>query len=181
MPALSWADHARRVERGQLGFVADDLVPDTHVGGAIVDVAFLYDAAERGPEPARYAFVNARPVFSRVAELDALLSRIPVYPEEERERKMASFASQLPVHLAYLELGEYSDNPWLLAQTSTELVLFGGRLILAHNRMLFPNRKQFPAGCWSQRRKGRRTSCGSPTISCDVRASPPPAPSTTPS
>ncbi len=40
-------------------------------------------------------------------------------------------------------LAEYSNNPYLLAQTAVELVLFGGRLILAHNRMLYPNRKQF--------------------------------------
>ena len=83
------AEHARRVERGELGFVADDLVPGVHVGGGIVDMAFLSDAAERGPEPTRYAFVKALPVFSRVASLDALLSRIPVYPEAERDWKMA--------------------------------------------------------------------------------------------
>src|SRR5437879_12830929 len=57
---------------------------------------------------------------------------------------MKSFVSQLPVHLAYLELGEYSGNAWLLAETAVELVLFGGRLILAHNRILLCARIKRP-------------------------------------
>jgi hypothetical protein len=72
-----------------------------------------------------------------------LLAPIARYPEHQRTEKMISFASQLPIHLSYLKLGEYSQNPYLLAQTAIELVLFGGRLILAHNRMLYPNRKWF--------------------------------------
>lgn len=117
--------------------------PGGTAGGLAVDLAMLSDAAERGPEPARYAFTGAFAPFSRVPNLDALLQRIPAYPEHERTEKLISFASQLPVHLAYLRLGEYSDNPYLLAETAVEIVLFGGRLILAHNRMLYPNRKWF--------------------------------------
>jgi hypothetical protein len=118
-------------------------MPGGHVGGGIVELGFLVDAAERGPEPTRYAFTNARIVFARDERIAEVVRRIPVYQERERAEKMKSFVSQLPVHLSYLKLGEYSANAWLLAQTAVELVLFGGRLILAHNRILFPNRKQF--------------------------------------
>jgi hypothetical protein len=113
------------------------------IGGPVVDPRFLRDVARRGPEPARYAFTDALVLFSHDESLRRAVASIPRYPENERAEKMASFASQLPVHLSYLELGEYSRNAWLLAETAVELVLFGGRLILAHNRMLFPNRKQF--------------------------------------
>jgi len=113
------------------------------VGGPVVDRDFLRDVAERGPEPARYAFMNAKVIFSHDPELPDLVARIPVYQDSERAEKIASFASQLPIHLSYLELGEYSRNAWLLAETATELVLFGGRLLLAYNRILFPGRKQF--------------------------------------
>ena len=129
----------------QLMVTADDLCnyPDGHAGGRVLNLAYLRDVAERGPEPARFAFLHAIPALTRLPNLDELLAPIAPYPEHERTEKMISFASQLPVHLSYLILGEYSQNPYLLAQTAVELVLFGGRLILAHNRMLYPNRKWF--------------------------------------
>jgi hypothetical protein len=129
----------------QLSINADDLCdyPNGHAGGRVIDLAYLRDVAARGPEPARFAFVHALPAFARLPNLADLLAPIVQYPEHERAEKMISFASQLPVHLSYLELGEYSRNPYLLAQTAVEIVLFGGRLILAHNRMLYPNRKWF--------------------------------------
>ncbi|HEU5012607.1 MAG TPA: nucleotidyltransferase domain-containing protein [Roseiflexaceae bacterium] len=138
------AYEARRAAH-QLSVNADDLCdyPHGHAGGRVVNLGYLQDAAARGPEPVRFAFVHATPAFARVPDLDQLLAAIPRYPEHERTEKMISFASQLPVHLSYLVLGEYSQNPYLLAQTAVELVLFGGRLILAHNRMLYPNRKWF--------------------------------------
>lgn len=138
-------ERARRAERGEVGIDADDLGDGTHVGGQFVDMRQLRETAERGPEPARYAYTDAIVVASRVPELAAVVAAIPVYPERERAEKMTSFVSQLPVHLSYLQLAELSRNEWLLAQTAVELVLFAGRLILAHNRLLFPNRKQFLA------------------------------------
>jgi len=140
---LTDAAARERASRSELSFKADDLGGGIHVGGGFIDQSFLRDVAERGPEPSRYAFTRARVVFSRVPAIAEVLATIPVYQEAERAGKMVSFVSQLPVHLSYLQLGEYSRNAWLLAQTATELVLFGGRLILAHNRILFPNRKQF--------------------------------------
>ncbi len=107
------------------------------------DKVYLRVAAERGPEPTRFAFVRAVVPFSRDPEIEPLIAAIPTYPEHEREGKLASFVSQLPVHLSYLYLGDYSENPYILADTAHELALFGGRLILAHNRLLFPGRKQF--------------------------------------
>lgn len=139
------AAYAVRQAAGRLWVDADDLCdePGGHAGGRVLDLAYLRDVAARGPEPARFAFVGATPIFSRLPRLAEQLAPIARYPEHERTEKLASFASQLPVHLSYLELGEYSRNPYLLAQTAVELVLFGGRLILAHNRMLYPNRKWF--------------------------------------
>ena len=105
--------------------------------------ATLSAAARRGPEPARFAFVDVIIVFSRDGEIDALLPKIAAFPEHEREEKLASFAAQLPIHLSFLVLADYSENPYLLTDTSHELALFGGRLILSHNRLLYPGRKQF--------------------------------------
>jgi predicted nucleotidyltransferase len=135
----------RRRALHELGVDASDLAewPNGHIAGRAVDLSFLRTVAERGPEPARYAYTAARVLFTRDREVDQVLPRIPVYQEGERLEKMRSFVSQLPVHLSYLELGELSRNAWLLSQTATELVFFAGRLILAHNRDLYGNRKQF--------------------------------------
>jgi hypothetical protein len=126
-------------------FAADDLCdyPGGHAGGSVVDLSFLREVSARGPEPARFAFADAIVAFSRVAQLEPIVASIPRYPENERTRKMIGFASQLPVHFSYMKLAEYSRNPYLLSQTAVELVLFGGRLILAHNRVLYPGRKWF--------------------------------------
>lgn len=137
--------YGRRLATGQTSFAADDVCdyPGGHAGGPVVDRGYLVHAAERAPEPTRFAFLDAIVALSRDPGLESVVRRIPVYAERERTEKMTSFISQLPVHLSYLELGEYSKNPWLLAETSVKLALFGGRLILAYNRILYPGRKQF--------------------------------------
>jgi hypothetical protein len=137
--------YQRQSQSGRVLLDANDLGDDAaaHVGGSVVDLPYLRAAAERGPEPTRYAYTDAMVIFSRDPTIAPLLAQIPVYPEHERTEKLQSFVSQLPVHFSYLELGEYSRNPYILAETAVQLVLFGGRLILAHNRMLYPNRKQF--------------------------------------
>ena len=110
-----------------------------------MSLAYLRDAAECGDERTRFQFVKARLIFSHLPELPGLLNWIAEYPENERQEKIESFYSQLPLHFSFMELAEYSDNPYLLAETAQKLVLFGGRLILAHNRLLYPGRKKFLA------------------------------------
>lgn len=138
-------DRQERAQRGEFGRHGARSGDRVEFGGEFTDIDVLRLTAERGPEPARYAFTDAIVAFSRVPDLGSVLSRIPVYQEGEREEKMKSFVSELPVHLAYLKHAVYAKKEWLLAETAVELVLFAGRLILAENRILFPNRKQFMA------------------------------------
>jgi predicted nucleotidyltransferase len=139
------AEHQRRVAANATLWDATDLVeaPAEGAGGEVIPLSVLRATAARGPEPARFAFVNAIVALTRDQEVERLVAAIPVYPEHEREEKLASFASQLPMHFSYMELADYSQNPYLLTDTAHELALFGGRLILAHNRLLYPGRKQF--------------------------------------
>lgn len=140
---LDPGDRAERASRGVLGMHGAASDGRVQYGGEFTDIDLLRLTAARGPEPARFAFTDAVVAFSRMPDLASILARIPVYPEAERAEKMKSFVSQLPVHLAYLKHAVYAKKEWLLAQTAVELVLFGGRLVLAENRVLFPNRKQF--------------------------------------
>ncbi len=139
----------------------------------------LRAASERGPEPTRYGFVDALTVFSRSEDVNALLPVIPVFPEHERAEKLTSFAAQLPIHLSFLGLGDYSENPYILADTSHELALFGGRLLLAHNRLLYPGRKRFIAQLnqakelperffWHHQRLLRQPCIPTATAYCDL-------------
>ena len=161
-------DREERALRGELGLHGRASDGRVEFGGEFSDIEVLRLTAERGPEPARFAFTKAIVVYSRIPELAAVLSRIPVYPEAEREEKMKSFVSQLPVHLAYLKHAVYAKKEWLLAQTAVELVLFGGRLILAENRMLFPNRKQFLATL----ERAPRNPVGLVELACELSARP---------
>jgi hypothetical protein len=151
------SDHTYREREamGQLSFEAAGLGPgpDGQAGGIIRTEAYLRWIAEAGNEPARFSLVKAIPLLSRLPDLEALLARGATYPEHQRLEKLRSFHSQLPVHFSYLELGEYSRNSYLLAETAAKLVLFGGRLLLAHNRVLYPGRKWFMRELGSARDK----------------------------
>ncbi len=136
--SMSLADGVIGVDENELGgpFPAQ-------VSASCTSRAFLEEAAVRAPEPQRFAFLRAKVLFSRDESIENFVKQIAVYPEWEREEKMKSFYSQIPVHFSYLKLGESSRNTFLLTQTAEKLAFFCGRLILAHNRMLYPNRKQF--------------------------------------
>lgn len=138
-------EHIKRQAAKSLFYTADDITDHDggQAGGYIIDFQYLLDAVERGDERTRFQFVKAQIVFSRIANLEQVVSNIAAYPEHERIEKMKSFYSQLPLHFSFMELAEYSQNAYLLSETAVALVLFGGRLILAHNRMLYPNRKWF--------------------------------------
>ncbi|MBI5668120.1 MAG: nucleotidyltransferase domain-containing protein [Chloroflexi bacterium] len=114
-----------------------------YVDGKIVNLDFLREAADHGSEPARAAFVGAFTAFSRCAEVDDLLKRIPVYPEHERDEKIRAFYSQVLILNWYVPEAEKRRDPYLLTHAASELALYGGRLILAHNRILYPYHKWF--------------------------------------
>ncbi len=117
--------------------------PGGYVEGKIINIQFLVDAAERGSEPARAAFSGAFVGYSRIPELEGLLQRIPVYQEQEHREKIEAFYSQvLLLNWLVAEAGKRKDS-YLLTHAVSNLVLFGGRLILAHNRILYPYHKWF--------------------------------------
>lgn len=114
-----------------------------YVDGKVVNLDFLREVADHGSEPARAAFVGAFAAFSRCAEIDDLLPRIPVYPEPEREAKIRAFYSQVLILNWYVPEAEKRHDNYLLTHAVSDLALYGGRLILAHNRILYPYHKWF--------------------------------------
>lgn len=124
-------------------FYSEDLTdyPGGYVDAKLVDLCFLRDVAERGSDPARSAFEGAWVDYSEIAGLDGLLARIPVYPESDHQNRLEAFCGQMVAMQWFVGEAERHDNRYLLMHAASDLVLFASRLLLAHNRMLYPYHK----------------------------------------
>lgn len=127
----------------QLSLTDLAIPPCPEANGRVITRPYMHAVADHGTEPFKYSFVNARIVFSREPEIEVITRRCAAYPEHKRLEKMMSFAAQIPVHFSFLEFGHYSQTKYVLYETAVKIVLFAGRLVLAHNRMLYPGRKGF--------------------------------------
>lgn len=138
-------EYHRRKQTGDLFINRRDLTSYSggFVDGKIIDEAYLRKVEQFGNEPTRAAFDGAFTAFSKMDNLDALIQNITRYPEATRAKKLTSFYS-----MAFIQnwlMGEASrhDNLYTKSRAASQLVLFAGRLILAHNRVLFPYHKWF--------------------------------------
>ena len=113
------------------------------VDGKIINLAFLEDLARKGNEPSRAAFEGAFAAFSHIPNLDDLLQRIPVYPEAGHDDRVRAFYSMAFIQHWLFHEAERHGNRYTLTRAASQLALFAGRLILAHNRRLFPYHKWF--------------------------------------
>ncbi len=134
----------RKEGNGLLYFSTDFCdYPGGYVDGKIVNLDYLKEAAERGNEPTRAAFTGAVVAYSAIPGLDDLVSKIPVYQTGEQREKIRSFRAQFDCAHWYLGEAIKRDDKYLLAHAVSSLVLYGGRLILAHNQILYPYHKLF--------------------------------------
>ncbi|NNL48274.1 MAG: nucleotidyltransferase domain-containing protein, partial [Acidimicrobiia bacterium] len=114
------------------------------VDGKIINLAFLADLADRGNEPSRAAFEGAFAAYSHIPELDALLHRIPVYPDAGHDERLSAFYCMAFMQHWLIHEAERHGNRYAVIRAAGQLALFTGRLILAHNRRLFPYHKWLP-------------------------------------
>jgi len=119
------------------------IAPCIAVNGSAKTVKMLKWLAKNGSDVARYAFVQANIIFSKLSSLDRIIEQITTFPTYDSKEKLESFYSQVKMHYSYLEYGHYSQNTYVLYQTAVLLALFGGRMILTHNNMFYPGRKWF--------------------------------------
>jgi hypothetical protein len=139
------AEYERLGGLNALGYFSTEFCdyPGGYVDGKIHDVAYLRAVAERGNEPSRAAFQDAIIAFCAEPEVERLVRAIPVYPVEEQAARMRSFWAQFEAAYWYFGEALRRGDRYLLTWSVSGLVLYGGRLILAHNRMLFPYHKLF--------------------------------------
>lgn len=114
------------------------------VDGKIVDYSYLAKLAQHGNEPSRAAFQGAFTAYSHLPALDSLLAQIPVYPEVGHEKRIQAFYCMAFIQHWLLHEAEKHNNSYTLSRAASQLALFSGRLILAHNRRLFPYHKWLP-------------------------------------
>ncbi len=135
----------QRSEQSAVAFLWTDLCDYEHgyVEGRFVSETFIREAAIRGSEPTRHSFTGVYPVYCTNPAIESALPKIPVYPEQERSKRIASFMAQLRLNKSFFWAeGIRQNDPYLKGRAASEIVLFGGRLILAHNQILFPCQKR---------------------------------------
>jgi hypothetical protein len=134
---------ARRRASGELTFFSTELCD--YEGGYIdakyVDRAFLEAVVDHGSEPARSAFLGAIVAWSTDPSIDALVHAAATYPEAGVDERMARFLAQAQAAQWYVGEAATRDDPYLAGWAASRLVLFACRLVLAHNRVLYPYHK----------------------------------------
>ncbi|MDD2763727.1 MAG: nucleotidyltransferase domain-containing protein [Opitutaceae bacterium] len=136
-------EYVRRLRQRDYHFSPPDICryAGGYVDGKVVDLSFLKEAADHGSEPARASFTGAIVAYSRISGLPALIRRIVAYPEKDRRKKIAAFHAQLICWNGYVAEAQKRKDQYLLRRSVAELVFYGGRMILAHNRILYPYHK----------------------------------------
>jgi predicted nucleotidyltransferase len=114
-----------------------------YVDGKYICVDFMKKVAEYGSEPARFAFDGAMPVFSKIDGIQDLIDSITRYPVEKKTENIKRFRAQLEAWKWYCHEALKRNNEYLLNLAISNLVLFGGRMLLAHNGTLYPYHKWF--------------------------------------
>lgn len=85
-----------------------------YADGKCISLDFMEKVRERGREPARFAFQDARIILSRIEGLQELLAEIIRYPVEDHEMRMARFHAQLEVWKWFCDEAIRHDNGHLL-------------------------------------------------------------------
>lgn len=114
--------------------------------------SFLAAVAERGSEPARNAWLKAQCLYTTDPEIPELVAAIPRFQTELYEDKMLSFYGYLGLNSRYFwKMGEH--DRFLRTRAGTEIVLYGLRMILEENSILFPCSKGLYAAIKAAPRK----------------------------
>jgi hypothetical protein len=145
MILVSDQHYEERLRQGRLTFYNKELCTyaEGYVDGKYLCASYLAQVAEKGSEPARFAFQDARVLFSRGEAVGQLLQLIVRYPVEGKAERLQRFYAQLEAWNWYTKEALRLENRYLLGVSVSKLVLFGGRLILAHNELLYPYHKWF--------------------------------------
>ena len=103
--------------------------------------AFLEDAACKGSEPARNAFVKAQVLFTKDADIPRIVSEIPVFQKQEKEEKMLSFYSDFWLNYYYF-LKSCPIDGYMKLHAVNEVIYSIYRITLQEHEILFPSNRR---------------------------------------
>jgi predicted nucleotidyltransferase len=140
---VSEVDYQKRFQTGKLHFFNTDLCTyeGGYVDGKYLNINFVRQVLERGSEPARFAFEGSQVLFSKVDGFAEDICKIAEYPASKKIERIKRFYAQFEAWHWYCGEALSKGNRYLLGTAISKLILFGGRLILAHNEMLYPYHK----------------------------------------
>lgn len=138
-------DHKRRLAENRVHFFNIELCTyeGGYVDGKYLGLGFLEQVREKGSEPARFAFAGSQVLFSRVDGLADEIRRVAEYPKDGKADRIQRFYAQFEAWHWYCQESLRLKNQYLLGTSASKFILFSGRLILAHNELLYPYHKWF--------------------------------------
>ena len=142
---VSDADYRKRLEENRVHFFNRDLCTyeGGYVDGKYLNPGFIQQVKQMGSEPARFAFSGSQILFSRVDGLEQAIRQAAEYPKEGKEERIKRFYAQFEAWHWYCQESLRLNNQYLLGTSISKFILFSGRLILAHNELLYPYHKWF--------------------------------------
>ncbi len=103
-------------------------------------IKYLKQLLINGSEPSRNAFACSKYIFGNNNEVKKLISEIPKFQIKAKTEKMLSFYSAFNLNYGYF-WSVSNKNPYLRVKVCSDIVLFGLRLMLQNNEVLFPCHK----------------------------------------
>lgn len=145
MILISDEDYNARLKSGEMTYYETESAAykGGYVDGKYICTGFMKKVAEYGSEPARFAFAGSKVVFSKIEGIEGLIDSIVRYPVERKQENIKRFRGQLEAWKWYFYEALSHSNEYLLNLAISNLVLFGGRMLLAHNETLYPYHKWF--------------------------------------
>jgi len=114
-----------------------------YVDGKYSTHSFVQQVSEKGSEPARFAFTGSQILFSKLAGFADDIQQAATYPKEKQAQRIQRFYAQFEAWHWYCGEALQKGNQYLLGTSISKFILFSGRLILAHNELLYPYHKWF--------------------------------------
>ncbi|KGE72756.1 nucleotidyltransferase domain-containing protein [Spirochaeta lutea] len=140
---ISEQDYQIRKQAGNLLFFSADLstYQGGYVDGKFITPVYLDTVARQGNQPSRYAFKDCFPLIIRDSALESLVFRAACFPDEQQSALAERFYAQLQAWRWYFYEGNKHQNPYLIATAVQNVVLYACRIVLNHNRLLYPYHK----------------------------------------
>ncbi len=145
MIVVSNEEYERRFKNGQLLYWEKEscTYEEGYVDGKYVSVDYIKGVANDGYEPGKYAFNNAYIAYSKIPDLEELIKQAAKYPIKYKEARMKWFYAKFHEWYWYYNDGVKKNDAYMINYSLSNMILCGGRAILAYNELVFPYHKWF--------------------------------------